>query len=243
VQASEPDMPPAAVAQGILAHAAAILARPRLTATDKVTLPDLAPATVATPTPAPAKHTLVQAVKASDPQGAVGEDEALVRIRDGHPEVVLFAPQIPPNTGTVARLCAALQARLHLVEPLGFDVSEKAVRRAGLDYWSEVDITVHGSLDALRAALPDRRLVLVETGGTASPMDFEFAPGDLLVFGSETTGLPQDFVQTSVQAGATLLTIPMHSARVRSINLANTVSMVLFVAVEKLRQAKLGHAE
>jgi tRNA (cytidine/uridine-2'-O-)-methyltransferase len=164
-------------------------------------------------------------------------DEDAKKLRDFHPEVVLVAPQIPPNTGTVARLCGALCTKLHLVEPLGFDVSEKAVRRAGLDYWDEVDITVHGSLAALRAFKPGRRLVLVETGGTVSPSSFAFEPGDLLVFGSETQGLPTDVLRESESnPNVVILTVPMYSSRVRSLNLANTVSMVVFAAVENLRE-------
>jgi tRNA (cytidine/uridine-2'-O-)-methyltransferase len=165
------------------------------------------------------------------------DDADATHLRAFHPEVVLVAPRIPQNTGTVARLCAALCARLHLVEPLGFDVSEKAVRRAGLDYWDAVDVTVHGSLEALRMARPGRRLILVETGGSVSPSRFAFAPGDLLVFGSETEGLPATLLE-EVRAGrveGALLTLPMFSSRVRSINLANSVSMALFAAIEDLR--------
>ena len=170
--------------------------------------------------------------------------EQTAALTNFHPEVVLVSPRIPPNTGTVARLCGALCARLHLIEPLGFDVSEKSIRRAGLDYWDEVDVTVHGSLEALRAARPGRRLVLVETGGTVSPSAFRFAPGDLLVFGSETEGLPAALVALAQSGSAgerdvELITIPMYSPRVRSINLANSVSMVLFAAVEQLREREL----
>jgi tRNA (cytidine/uridine-2'-O-)-methyltransferase len=182
---------------------------------------------------------------AFDSQGRVSPTDA-VRLRNYFPEVVLYAPQIPPNTGTVARLCGALSSRLHLVEPLGFDVSEKAVRRAGLDYWSEVEVTVHGSLQHVLQARPYGRVLLIETGSGTSPAHFEYQPGDLLFFGSETKGLPSSFLeeitalgkekQSSYFGRVHWLTVPMFSPKVRSINLANTVSMVLYSAVENLKK-------
>lgn len=184
-----------------------------------------------------AQDALSEAPQVSFREGWRVSSEDAKKLCAFHPEVVLVSPQIPPNTGTVARLCGALCAKLHLVEPLGFDVSEKAVRRAGLDYWDEVDITVHGSLEALKKAKPGRRWVLVETGGTVSPSQFAFAPGDLLLFGSETKGLPAHLVEEAkTSPDVVVLTIPMYSGRVRSLNLANTVSMALFAAVENLRE-------
>ena len=170
-------------------------------------------------------------------QGWRLSQQETMRLRCFFPEVVLFAPKIPPNTGTVARLCAALSARLHLIEPLGFDISEKSVRRAGLDYWESVDVTVHGSFADLLAVRPNRRIVFVETGSQTSPSDFNFEPGDLLVFGSETTGIPSALLEDCLkEKNAHVVTIPMYHEKVRSINLANSVSMVLFQATEQLRK-------
>ena len=170
------------------------------------------------------------------PDGFI-EQNSTEKLRDFHPEVVLYSPQIPPNTGTVARLCAALGARLHLVEPLGFEISSKALRRAGLDYWEFVDVTVHKSLENLLEARPGRRLVFVETGGNQNPEDFDFSPGDLLIFGAETTGVPKDFLQNALLTkNAALVTVPMFCSGVRSINLANTVSIALYSAIAHLHK-------
>lgn len=153
-------------------------------------------------------------------------------LRAFHPEVVLVAPQIPPNTGTVARLCAAFSARLHLIEPLGFELSEKTVRRAGLDYWEHVEISLHKNFEAFENLHASRRFVFIETGGTKTPSTFAFKPGDLLIFGSETKGIPKE-VMTKIcaQERGQILTIPMFNRGVRSINLANAVSIVLYQAV------------
>ena len=155
---------------------------------------------------------------------------------DYHPEVILYAPQIPPNTGTIARACAALSARLHLIEPLGFDLSEKAVRRAGLDYWPFVDITVHKDWDSFVATRPDRRYLVVETGGSQSPHLFKFEPGDLLIFGAETFGFPNKLMdELKLNHRFEHLTIPMFNRGVRSLNLSNTVSIVLHSAIASLQ--------
>ncbi len=155
---------------------------------------------------------------------------------DYHPEVVLFAPQIPPNTGTIARACAALSARLHLIEPLGFDLSEKAVRRAGLDYWPFVDITVHQSWESFVSTRPNRRYLVVETGGNQTPHNFKFEAGDLLIFGAETFGFPNKLMdELKLNHRYEHLTIPMFNRGVRSLNLSNTVSIVLHSAIASLQ--------
>lgn len=152
-----------------------------------------------------------------------------------HPEVVLYCPQIPQNTGSIARLCAAFSATLHLIEPMAFQITEKAVRRAGLDYWEHVNLFVHSSFDEFKKVRAKRRIIFVETGGTQSPYEFQFKPGDLLVFGAETFGIHKEVMENEIQQGnAHKVTIPMFNRGVRSINLANTVSIVLYLAIAQL---------
>lgn len=171
---------------------------------------------------------------ARDTHGRITEQSSAMLL-NYHPEIVLYAPQIPPNTGTVARLCAAFSCRLHLIEPIGFDVSEKSFRRAGLDYWPFVELYVHDSWEAFLESRPDRRIVLVETGGHASPHTFPYQPGDLLVFGAETFGIPRHILAAveENQRGQ-VVTIPMYDRGVRSLNLANSVSIVAHCALAAL---------
>jgi tRNA (cytidine/uridine-2'-O-)-methyltransferase len=148
-------------------------------------------------------------------------------------QIVLVHPEIPQNTGCAARLSAALGLPLHLVEPLGFSLDEKRVRRAGLDYWPEVDLTVHRDWAALRASLgsgSDRRFTervraFTARGGT-SLFAADFEPDDLLVFGSESKGLPPELLAD----GARRVYIPIRE-RVRSLNLANAVSVAAYTAM------------
>jgi len=152
-----------------------------------------------------------------------------------HPEVVLFQPQIPQNVGTIGRMCAGFSCRLNLIEPMPFEISEKAVRRAGLDYWEHVSLGVHKSFDDYINLRPQRRLIFIETGGKNSPYHFSFLPGDLLIFGAETHGIPPALMEKYIQEQkAHLLTIPMFQRGVRSFNLSNTVSMVMYCAIEKI---------
>ncbi len=146
--------------------------------------------------------------------------------------VVLIEPQIPPNTGNIGRLCIATKSRFHLVKPLGFDISEKAVRRAGLDYWKHVDLTVHESYVEFRQSLPeDARLWFFTKFAKKSLYEAKFSSGDYLVFGKETTGLPEEVHKTEEE---NLLRIPMPGSEiVRSLNLAGTVHIALY---EGLRQ-------
>ncbi|WP_338637541.1 tRNA (cytidine(34)-2'-O)-methyltransferase [Spirobacillus cienkowskii] len=152
-----------------------------------------------------------------------------------HPEVALYCPQIPPNTGTIARMCAAFSCRLHLIEPMGFSITEKALRRAGLDYWDHVDVYIHENWDAFLKTRSQRRLIFIETGGEKSPINFSFLPGDVLVFGAETFGIPNELIEKEISnQKAHKLTIPMYNRGVRSLNLSNTVSIAMYVALEKL---------
>jgi len=143
--------------------------------------------------------------------------------------VVLVEPEIPPNTGNVARLCAATGSVLHLVGTLGFRIDEKAVRRAGIDYWHLVDVRHHLDLAHFRHTLPDTRWRLFSASAEQSYLDADFRPGDALLFGRESVGLPDDLLQ---EHRASVFGIPTLGA-VRSLNLANAVSIVLY---EGLRQ-------
>lgn len=141
--------------------------------------------------------------------------------------IVLFQPEIPPNTGNVIRLCANTGSTLHLVRPLGFDIQDKAVRRAGLDYDELAQVRVHASLDACLSELAGARVFCVETGGTRIYSAAAFEPGDVLVFGPETRGLPAS-VLDRIPADRQL-SIPMRPGN-RSINLSNTVALVVYEA-------------
>ncbi|HEX8183862.1 MAG TPA: tRNA (cytidine(34)-2'-O)-methyltransferase [Blastocatellia bacterium] len=146
--------------------------------------------------------------------------------------VALVEPEIPPNTGNIARLCAATFTPLHLVGKLGFRTDDKAVRRAGLDYWSEVEIYYHLNLEALKAALPRARFLYFTTKVERAYTDFEYAPDDCLVFGRETRGLPEDLLRANPER---CLTIPMPNNRIRSLNLATSVGIALYEALRQLK--------
>jgi tRNA (cytidine/uridine-2'-O-)-methyltransferase len=145
--------------------------------------------------------------------------------------VALVEPEIPPNTGNVARLCAATRTPLHVVGPAGFRLDDRAVRRAGLDYWPEVELRRHRDLEALRAALPASRFLYLTTKAENSYAEWAFAPGDCLVFGPETRGLPDELLRANRE---NCLVIPMPNPKVRSLNLATSVAVGLY---EALRQA------
>ena len=142
---------------------------------------------------------------------------------------MLVDPEIPQNTGNIARLCAATASRLHLVGRLGFRIDEKSVRRAGVDYWHLVEIEQHVSFLHFQNAHPDARLRLFSAVATRSYLDEPFQPGDALVFGKESTGLDDDLLEAHRNACFGIPTL----GPVRSLNLANAVGIVLF---EALRQ-------
>ncbi len=145
--------------------------------------------------------------------------------------VVLVEPEIPPNTGNIARLCLATDATLHLVRPLGFSIDDKAVRRAGLDYWKETRIVLWDSFAELRSAHAQGRFWLLTTKSARPYYEARFEPGDFLVFGRETRGLPEGVLSAHPQEQ---LTIPM-TAKTRSLNLATAVAIVLFEGVRQLQ--------
>jgi len=144
--------------------------------------------------------------------------------------VALVEPEIPPNTGNIARLCAATLTPLHIVGYPAFQLNDKTAKRAGLDYWPHVDLRRHADLGKLQSALPESRLLYFSTKVERPYHAFEYQPGDCLVFGPETRGLPEEVLRANQDH---CLTIPMLSPHVRSLNLATSVAVALY---EALRQ-------
>ena len=144
--------------------------------------------------------------------------------------VALVEPEIPPNTGNIARLCAATNVPLHIIGATGFRLDDRAVRRAGLDYWPHVVLSRHPTLSDLNESLPAARFLYLTTKAPRSYTDWTFQADDCLVFGRETRGLPEAVLKSNWER---CLTIPMPNAKVRSLNLATAVGIVLY---EALRQ-------
>ncbi len=141
--------------------------------------------------------------------------------------VILHCPEIPPNTGNVIRLCANTGCTLHLVQPLGFDLDRRSVQRAGMDYAEIAPLRVHGSLAQCLAVLPATTLYAIETGSSRNYAQARFRPGDALLFGSESKGLPPQVLQSV--APERIVSIPMRPGN-RSLNLANAVALVVYEA-------------
>lgn len=139
-------------------------------------------------------------------------------------------PEIPPNTGSIARLCAATGVRLHLVRPLGFSLDDRHLKRAGLDYWPHVDVHVHDRWQGFIDASAPRRVHCFSARATRSYVTAAYAPGDVLVFGSETRGLPPDILTEHAE---TTFVIPIRSPHVRSLNLSNAVAIVVYEALSR----------
>lgn len=144
--------------------------------------------------------------------------------------IVLVEPEIPQNAGNIARTCAATGSRLHMVRPFGFEISDKYLKRAGLDYWHLVDISYYDSFEELRQKYPDSRFFYFTTKGRRRHSDARFKDGDFLVFGKETKGLPEELL---MKHPGECLRIPMLS-EARSLNLSNSVAVAVY---EALRQA------
>ncbi|MBP8644758.1 MAG: tRNA (cytidine(34)-2'-O)-methyltransferase [Syntrophobacteraceae bacterium] len=150
--------------------------------------------------------------------------------------VVLIEPEIPQNTGNIARTCAATHTPLHLVEPLGFFLTDRHLKRAGLDYWRHVLLKIHPCIESMRRELHRYRWVCFSAHAPRDYCSFGFRAGDCLLFGSETRGLPAEVLQT---AGENLLRVPMDRTRVRSLNLSTTVGVALYEAIRQLRSRSL----
>lgn len=146
--------------------------------------------------------------------------------------VVLVEPKIPVNTGAIGRLCLATGSTLHLVEPLGFEINDTQLKRAGLDYWKHVQVVVHKSLEDFFAAIPEESpKVFFSTKAETIFYDHQFEEGSYLFFGSETEGLSKEIRNTYAQ---TIYRIPQYDDRVRSLNLANAASIVVYEAIRQL---------
>lgn len=145
--------------------------------------------------------------------------------------IVLFEPEIPPNTGNVIRLCANTGCALHLIEPLGFDLDDKKLRRAGLDYREFADLQVHPDLDSFLQQAAPSRLFAITTRGATSYHRADFEAGDAILFGPETRGLPQAVLETL--PATQRLRIPMQPQS-RSLNLSNAVTLVVYEGLRQL---------
>ncbi len=148
--------------------------------------------------------------------------------------VALVEPEIPPNTGNIARLCGATYTALHLVGKLGFRTDDKYVRRAGLDYWEHVEIHHHRSLQDLYQSLPQTRFLYFSTKAERTYTDWTYLPHDCLVLGRETRGLPEELLRANWER---CLLIPMPNPKIRSLNLATSAGIVLYEALRQLNMA------
>ncbi len=145
--------------------------------------------------------------------------------------IVLVEPEIPANTGNISRTCALTGAKLHLVEPLGFSIDDRMLKRAGLDYWDHLDLEVHESLDSFLGKYGKERLFLATTHGSVKYTEVRYDPGSFILFGKETKGLPKELIASHPE---TAVRVPMgKDPRLRSLNLSNSVSIILY---EALRQ-------
>ncbi|PIQ96973.1 MAG: tRNA (uridine(34)/cytosine(34)/5-carboxymethylaminomethyluridine(34)-2'-O)-methyltransferase TrmL [Nitrospinae bacterium CG11_big_fil_rev_8_21_14_0_20_56_8] len=146
--------------------------------------------------------------------------------------VVLVEPEIPNNTGSIGRLCLATGSRLHLIKPLGFEITDTQLKRAGLDYWQYLDVTVHENWEALISALPPGApLIFFSKKAEKTIFEHRFEKGSYLFFGKETTGLGESLRITHADR---TFRIPQYDDRVRSLNLANAVSIVVYEAIRQL---------
>ena len=149
--------------------------------------------------------------------------------------IVLVEPEIPQNTGNIARTCAAIGAKLHLIHPLGFDISEKAVKRAGLDYWDKLDIIEYESLEDFKSKVKSNNIFLLSTKSKKSHTDVSYSDDCYLVFGPESRGLPEDYI---LEHFDNAVRIPMREG-IRSLNLSNAVAIVAYEVERQLNYINL----
>ncbi len=160
------------------------------------------------------------------------QERITAHVRDDVPlHIALVEPEIPPNTGNVARLCAATGCQLHLVQPLGFRIDDRELKRAGLDYWEHLGVALHPSLESFLEVTSHLQLWYFSTRARRVYTDAEFARGDVLVFGKETKGLPQALIDANPERA---LRIPQKEGTVRSINLSTAVGVVAYAALARL---------
>lgn len=146
--------------------------------------------------------------------------------------IVLLAPEYPGNVGNIGRTCVLTKSKLHLVRPFKFDLSDKSLKKAGIDYWNKVDLNIHDSMEEFLEFIKDKNFYLVETGTDKVYSDVDFKEDDYLIFGREKEGIDQDILDAYQEK---IITIPMTKEINRSLNLANSVSIVVY---EALRQNK-----
>ncbi|MDD2228577.1 MAG: tRNA (cytidine(34)-2'-O)-methyltransferase [Candidatus Cloacimonetes bacterium] len=149
---------------------------------------------------------------------------------DSKLHIVLFEPEIPQNTGNIGRLCVGTNTPLHLIKPIRFLLDDKTVKRAGLDYWKSLDLHLHESIEEIYASFPHDRIFLATTKTETCFWDKTYQPGDVFVFGPESRGLPESLLQQYPQQ---CINIPM-SENIRSINLANSVGIVMYEALRQI---------
>lgn len=178
------------------------------------------------------RSALILSIWRTDEPAVQPQERLSARIREDAPlHVVLVEPEIPPNTGNIARLCAATGCQLHLVEPLGFRIDDRELKRAGLDYWEHLDVGVHASLEAFLSASTARTRWCFSTRASRLYTKAGFRRGDMLVFGKETKGLPQVLLDGDPEHA---LRIPQRPGTVRSINLSTAAGIVLYAALAQL---------
>ncbi|SFN43908.1 tRNA (cytidine(34)-2'-O)-methyltransferase [Proteiniclasticum ruminis] len=145
--------------------------------------------------------------------------------------IVLFRPEIPQNTGNIGRTCVLTGAKLHLIGPMGFHIDDKTVAKAGLDYWKELDVTLYGSYEELREKYPDATFYFSSTKGKKFHSEVKFQDNDFIVFGRESSGLPEYIMSENQEQ---LFRIPMIETTTRSLNLSNTVAIVAYEALRQM---------
>jgi tRNA (cytidine/uridine-2'-O-)-methyltransferase len=143
--------------------------------------------------------------------------------------IVLVEPEIPANTGNIARTCAATGTHLHLVRPLGFDTDDRTLKRAGLDYWHSVHVEYHDSFDEVLSLYPQGRFFYASTRASKVYSQFDYKDGDFFVFGKETKGLPQSLIDANLE---TCIRMPM-TDKVRSLNLSNSAAIIVYEALKQ----------
>ena len=143
--------------------------------------------------------------------------------------VVLVEPEIPQNTGNIARTCVLTDSKLHLIKPLGFDISEKQVKRAGLDYWKDLNLEIHESYEEFMEKYGDKKIYLATTHGGTHFDEISFESGDFIMFGRETSGVPEEVHNRHIG-----LRVPMVKTSTRSLNLSNTVAIVAYEALRQI---------
>ncbi|WP_430466623.1 tRNA (cytidine(34)-2'-O)-methyltransferase [Winogradskyella ouciana] len=146
--------------------------------------------------------------------------------------IVLIEPEIPNNTGNIGRLALATGSRLHLVKPLGFEIDDKRLKRAGLDYWQHLEVIYYDSTDDFFSKNKDAEMILLSSHGTQSHWDIEYTDNMFLIFGKESVGLPKPLIKKHHNQ---LFKIPLFSKQIRSLNLANAVSIIVYEGLRQLR--------